>query len=173
MSRKRNVCTAPTRQMPNVSSSATVSGVFCLQLPFGRIKTAYGWIRFRKMPVRLTTLYHRHRRLLGLHRERPRRRRTAEQRDAPFHSPPCKYFGSALGRKNDAEQHPFVLAYLPGSADMSAAIRRYHIVDLVFGNRGPFAVHFDLVMVADHAALRRTTVHEVAAGASAVVSLQG
>jgi hypothetical protein len=39
------------------------------------------------MPVRLTTLYHRHRRLLGLHRERPRRRRTAEQRDelAAFH----------------------------------------------------------------------------------------
>jgi hypothetical protein len=29
-------------------------------------------------------------------------------------------FGSTLGRKNDAEQHPFVQAYLPGSADMSA-----------------------------------------------------
>jgi hypothetical protein len=39
--------------------------------------------------------------------------------------------GSALRRKNDAEQYPFVRAYLPGSADMSAIIRRDNIVNLV------------------------------------------
>src|SRR6266404_2671394 len=79
---------------------------------------------------------------------------------------------SALRRKNDAEQHAFVYAFLRGSADMSATIWRDHIVDPVVGNRRPFAVHLDFVMVADHAALRRTTVHEVTAGASAVVSVQ-
>src|SRR6516164_4145494 len=55
---------------------------------------------------------------------------------------------------------------------MSATIRRDHIVDPVVGNRRPFAVHLDFVMVANHAALRRATVHEVTAGASAVVSVQ-
>ena len=55
---------------------------------------------------------------------------------------------------------------------MSATIRRGYIVDLVIGNRRPFAVHLDLVMVADHAALRRPTVHEVTARAFAVVSVQ-
>src|SRR6201982_1732199 len=85
----------------------------------------------------------------------------------------CLYlgFGSALRRKNDAEQDPFVRPYLPGSANMRTTIRRDHIVDLVIGNRRPFAVDLDLVMVADHAALRRTTVHEVTAGASAVARI--
>ena len=55
---------------------------------------------------------------------------------------------------------------------MSATIRRDYIVDPVIGNRRPFAVHLDLVMVADHAALRRPTVHEVTARAFAVVSVQ-
>jgi len=81
-------------------------------------------------------------------------------------------FGSALRRKNDAEHHSLIHAFLRGSADMSATIRRDHVIDLVIGNRCPFAVHLDLVMVADHAALRRTTVHKVTAGASAVVSVQ-
>jgi hypothetical protein len=80
--------------------------------------------------------------------------------------------GSALRRKNDAEQDPFVRPYLPGSANMRTTIRRDHIVDLVIGNRRPFAVDLDLVMVADHAALRRAAVHEITAGASAVVSVQ-
>jgi hypothetical protein len=79
---------------------------------------------------------------------------------------------SALRRKNDAEQHPFVRACLPGSADMSATVRRDHVVDFVVGNRRPFAVHLDFVMVADHAALRWATVHEVTAGAFAVVSVE-
>ena len=64
------------------------------------------------------------------------------------------------------------LGLLVGGADMSATIRRDHIVDPVMGNRRPFAVHLDFVMVANHAALRRATVHEVTAGASAVVSVQ-
>src|SRR5260221_10301221 len=81
---------------------------------------------------------------------------------------PC----STLGRKNDAEQNPFVRAYLPGSADMRTTIRRDQIVDLVIGNWRPFAVDLDLVMVADHAALRRAAVHEVTAGAFAVVSVE-
>ena len=55
---------------------------------------------------------------------------------------------------------------------MSATIRRDNIVDLVVGNRRPFAVDLDLVMVADHAALRRAAVHEVIAGAFAVVSVE-
>ena len=52
---------------------------------------------------------------------------------------------------------------------MSATIRRNHIVNLVIGDRRPFAVHLDFVMVADHAASGRATVHEVTAGAFAVV----
>jgi hypothetical protein len=55
---------------------------------------------------------------------------------------------------------------------VSATIRRHHIVDLVIGNGCPLAVHLDLVMVANPAALRRATVIEVAAGALAVVSVQ-
>src|SRR2546428_11933014 len=79
---------------------------------------------------------------------------------------------SALRGKNDTKQYPFVRAYLSGSADMSATIRRDHIVDPVIGNRRPFAVYLDFVMVADHAALRGATVHEITAGAFAVVSVQ-
>ena len=55
---------------------------------------------------------------------------------------------------------------------MSATVRRDHVVDFVVGNRRPFAVHLDFVMVADHAALRWATVHEVTAGAFAVVSVE-
>jgi hypothetical protein len=55
---------------------------------------------------------------------------------------------------------------------MSATIRRDHIVDPVIGNRRPFAVYLDFVMVADHAALRGATIHEITAGAFAVVSVQ-
>src|SRR6266704_3486429 len=73
---------------------------------------------------------------------------------------PRPRFGSALRRKNDAEQHPFVRAFLHGSADMSTPIRRDHIVDLVIGNRCPFAVHLHFVMLADHTALRRRTFTE-------------
>ena len=55
---------------------------------------------------------------------------------------------------------------------MRTTIRRDRIVDLVIGNRRSFAIHFDFVMITDHAALRRATVHEVTAGAFAVVSVE-
>ena len=55
---------------------------------------------------------------------------------------------------------------------MRTTIWRDHVVDLVIWNRRPLAVYFDFVMVADHTALSRATVHEVTAGAFAVVSVQ-
>src|SRR5215475_2004940 len=90
----------------------------------------------------------------------PRSRRTAQQR------------ASTLGRKNDTEQHSFIQAFLPRSADMRTTVWRDHVVDLVIWNRRPLAVYFDFVMVADHTALSRSTVHEVTAGAFAVISVQ-
>src|SRR5262245_28077803 len=63
-------------------------------------------------------------------------------------------------------------AFLPRSADMRTAVWRDHMVDLVIWNRRPLAVDFDFVMVTDHTALSRATVHEVTAGAFAVVSVQ-
>src|SRR6516164_1830815 len=104
--------------------------------------------------------------------EPPRSRRTRAVQSTIRRQLPFVRTLSAFRGKNDAEQHAFVRAYLSGSADMSATIRRDHIVDPVIGNRRPFAVHLDFVMVANHAALRRATVHEVTAGASAVVSVQ-
>jgi hypothetical protein len=55
---------------------------------------------------------------------------------------------------------------------MRTTIWRDDVVDLVIWNRRPLAVYFDFVMVADHTALSRATVHEVTAGAFAVVSVQ-
>jgi hypothetical protein len=55
---------------------------------------------------------------------------------------------------------------------MSTTIGRDHMVDLVVGDRCPFAVYLDFVVIADHAALSRTTVHEVTARAFAVISVQ-
>ena len=55
---------------------------------------------------------------------------------------------------------------------MSTAIRCDHIVNLVIGNRYPFAIHFDFVVVAHHATLGRTTIHKVAARTFAVISFK-
>jgi len=55
---------------------------------------------------------------------------------------------------------------------VSAAIGRDHVVNLVIGNRNPFAIHFDFVVVANHATLGRATIHQVAARALAIVSLE-
>src|SRR6478752_6797702 len=55
---------------------------------------------------------------------------------------------------------------------MSTTIGRDHVVNLVTGNWHPFAVHFDLVVVAHHAALGRATIHQVAARALAVISFE-
>ena len=55
---------------------------------------------------------------------------------------------------------------------MSTTIGRDHVVNLVTGNPHPFAVHFDLVVVAHHAALGRATIHQVAVRALAVISFE-
>ena len=55
---------------------------------------------------------------------------------------------------------------------MCATIRRNRTIYFVIRDRRPFAVHLDFVMVTDHAALRRATVHEVTASALAVISVQ-
>src|SRR6267154_5676298 len=55
---------------------------------------------------------------------------------------------------------------------MSTTIGRDHVVNLVIGNPHPFAVHFDLIVVAHHAALGRATIHQVAARALAVISFE-
>src|SRR5262249_6613307 len=47
-------------------------------------------------------------------------------------------------------------------------IGRDHVVDLVVGNRRPCTVHFNLVVVANHATLGRPTIHEAAARTSVV-----
>ena len=55
---------------------------------------------------------------------------------------------------------------------MSTTIGRDHVVNLVIGNRHPFAVHFDFVVVANHATLGRATIHQVAARTLAVISFE-
>ena len=55
---------------------------------------------------------------------------------------------------------------------MSTTIGRDHVVNLVTGNPHPFAVHFDLVVVAHRAALGRATIHQVAARTLAVISFE-
>src|SRR5260370_6737476 len=65
-----------------------------------------------------------------------------------------------------------VRPHLPWSADMSATIGRDHIVDLVVGNRRPYTVHFNFVVVANDATLGRSTIHQIAARALAIVSFE-
>src|SRR5262249_6991623 len=79
---------------------------------------------------------------------------------------------SALEWQNDAEQNALVWTHLPWSADVSATIGRDQIVDLVVGNRRPRTVHFNFVMVANHAALGRPTIHQIAARALAIISFE-
>src|SRR5262245_13207172 len=55
---------------------------------------------------------------------------------------------------------------------MRATIRRDHVVDLIVRNRHPFAIHFNLIVVADHAALCRPTIEQIAAPALTIVSLK-
>jgi hypothetical protein len=55
---------------------------------------------------------------------------------------------------------------------VGTAIGRNHIVDPVVGNWHPFAVDFDFAVVANHATLGRTTIHQVAARALAIVSFE-
>ena len=53
---------------------------------------------------------------------------------------------------------------------MGTAIRRDHVVNRVNGNRHPFAVHFDLVVVVNRSTLGRATIHQVAARTLAIIS---
>jgi hypothetical protein len=55
---------------------------------------------------------------------------------------------------------------------VSATIGRDHVVDLVVGNRCPYTVHFNFVVVANHATLSRPTIHQVAARTSAIISFE-
>jgi hypothetical protein len=55
---------------------------------------------------------------------------------------------------------------------VGTTIRRDHVVDLVVGNRHPFAVDFDFVVVANNATFGRATIHQVAARALAIVSFE-
>src|SRR5712691_9665331 len=55
---------------------------------------------------------------------------------------------------------------------MSTTIGRDYFVNLVIGNGHPFAVHFDFVVVANHATLGRATIHHVAARTLAVISFK-
>src|SRR6516165_2071945 len=70
---------------------------------------------------------------------------------------------SALRRQNDAEYNALVLTHLSRSADVSATIGRDHVVDLVIGNRRPCTVHFNFVVVANHATLGRPTINQISA----------
>src|SRR5580704_12502519 len=79
---------------------------------------------------------------------------------------------SAFRREDDAEQDALIGAYLPRRTDVGAAVRRDHVVDLVARDRHPFAVHLDLIMIVDRAALCRTTIHQVAAGTATVIALE-
>jgi hypothetical protein len=55
---------------------------------------------------------------------------------------------------------------------VSAPVGRDQVVNLAVGNQHPFAIHFDFVVVANHSALGWTTIHQVAARALAVISLE-
>jgi hypothetical protein len=65
-----------------------------------------------------------------------------------------------------------LLGHLSRSADVSATIGRDRVVDLVVGNRRPYTVHFNFVVVANHMTLGRPTIHQIAARALAIVSFE-
>ena len=78
----------------------------------------------------------------------------------------------ALRWQDDAEYNALVGAELRRSADVSTTVGCNHILNLVIGDRGPLAIHFDFVVVADHTTLGRTTIHHVAARTLTVISLE-
>jgi hypothetical protein len=55
---------------------------------------------------------------------------------------------------------------------VSATIGRDHVVDLVVGNRCPYTVHFNFVVVTHHATLSRPTIQQIAARALAIISFE-
>jgi hypothetical protein len=77
---------------------------------------------------------------------------------------------SALRWQNDTEYNALVRTHLSRSADVSATIGRDHVVDLVVGNRCPYTVHFNFVVVTNHATLSRPTIQQIAARALGIIS---
>jgi hypothetical protein len=77
---------------------------------------------------------------------------------------------STLLQEDHTEYHALAAAYLFWSADVSATIGCDHVVNRFIGDRHPFTVNFDLVVVANHATLGWATIHQVAARALAVIS---
>jgi len=51
---------------------------------------------------------------------------------------------------------------------MRATIRGDHVVDLITRDQRPYAVHFNLIVAIDHAALCRPTIYYIRARAAAV-----
>jgi hypothetical protein len=66
---------------------------------------------------------------------------------------------SSLRWQYHAVYNALVRTHLSRSADVSATIGRDYVVDFVVGNRRPYAVHFNFVVVANHATLGRPTIH--------------
>jgi hypothetical protein len=57
--------------------------------------------------------------------------------------------------------------HLSRGTNVSATIGRDYVVDRIVGNRRPRTVHFNLVVVTNHATLGRPTIHQIAARAPA------
>ncbi len=49
---------------------------------------------------------------------------------------------------------------------MSATIRRHHVHNPILGDSDPLTIHFDFIVVANHATLCRTTIRVIAARAT-------
>ncbi len=58
------------------------------------------------------------------------------------------------------------------STDVSETIGRDHVVNLVVGNRRPHTIHLNFVVAANHAALSRPTIHQIAARTLAIISFE-
>src|SRR5262245_32779918 len=95
-------------------------------------------------------------------------RDSCDVRFAPYALATRPVLPSALRRQNDTEYNALVRTHLSRSADVSATIGRDDVVDLVVGNRSPRTVHFNFVVVANHATLSRPTIHQIAARTSVV-----
>jgi len=76
--------------------------------------------------------------------------------------------GSCFGREDDAKQQALMVAYLLGSAHVSAGIGRDHTIDLVSG----LAVHFDFVVAVYPATPGWATIRIVAARPPTIISFE-
>ena len=76
--------------------------------------------------------------------------------------------GSCFGREDDAKQQALMVAYLLGSAHVSAGIGRDHTIDLVSG----LAVHFDFVVDVYPATPGWATIRIVAARPPTIISFE-